>query len=279
MPDDSANLKNLAPAVEEPDAQREARQRQAIAEALDLGREANRREPPPKYSLQELMLAVTLLATMLGLIRALGMWGAVLTFVGSVVWTNVFYPRWHDGNRPRQVTMFDCVWGLLMPLVCLVCDPFVFKEQPELIDNAFQFGGMTVLRPHFRQEGLAVYCIAAWQMLLLTIWIVGRPWLRPCAGFFLGTWLVGAMFAGVLGILLAPIAAIGSFVGIGLLGFTPLLTAYVVGRRMREAVDDGVLDSSDHSLPIFWLLVALGFMAAWIAPLQLATHLRPLFPV
>jgi hypothetical protein len=87
---------------------------------------------------------------------------------------------------------------------------------------------------------------------------------------------VGGIFAGVLGILLAPIAAIGSFVGIGLLGFTPLFTTYAIGRRLREAIDDGVLDAADQSVPIFWLLTAFGFMAAWLVPLYATSWIDPL---
>jgi hypothetical protein len=274
MADDSP-LSSLA-ARAEPDAMREAQFQQAIDHALTLGQEINRVEQPARFSLLELMIVVTLLAVMLGLIRSLGMWGAALSFVGAAGWTQLIYPRWHVADRSRQRTMFDCVWGLVMPTVCLVADPFVFKDQPELIDRAFDPRLFYEFSPRLRKENVVIYTFIGWQMLLLFTWIVGRSWLSRGAGAFFGTWIVGAVFAGVLGILLAPIAAIGSIVGIGLLGFTPLFTTYALARRLREAIDDGVLDASDQSVSIFWLFAAFGFMGAWIVPLQLANWLGPL---
>lgn len=259
------------------DAAKAARERAAIEQALALGAELNRVEPPPRFSLLELMIVVTLLAVMLGLIRSLGMWGAVASFVGAVIWTQLVYPRWQSSERMRQTTMFDCVWGLVMPVVCLVGDPFVFKDQPELIDGAFDLKQLGKFSPQLRRENLAIYAFIGWQMLMLFAWIVGRPWFGRLAGLFFGVWIVGVVFAGVLGILLAPIAAIGSIVGIGLLGFTPLLTTYTLARRLKEAIDDGVLDASDQWVPVFWFLTALGFLSAWIVPLQAASVANQFF--
>lgn len=262
---------NPATGEQESVAERETRYLQAIDQVRSLQREANAQEALGKYSLLELMVVVTVLAVVLGLIRLLGMWGAVLTFIGFVVWTNLVYPRWHSVDRSRQAAMFDGVWGLVMPLVCLACDPFVFKDQHQLIDAAFDFRAIQQIKPRFHREALAVYAFVGWQMVMLGIWIVTRPRLDRLAGFFLGTWALGILFAGVLAALLALPAAIGSVVGIGLLGFTPIFTAYTLGRRMREAVDAGIHLGSDQSVAVFWLLAAFGFMAAILVPMQIAT--------
>src|SRR5688572_346898 len=116
-------------------------------------------QAPGKYSLLELMVVITLLAVILGVIRLLGMWGAVLTFIGCVTWTTIVYPRWRPTDRARQAAMFDGAWGLVMPLVCLACDPFVFKDQQDLIDSAFEFGTVAQFRPKFHRESLAVYSL------------------------------------------------------------------------------------------------------------------------
>lgn len=260
-------------------AEREARYLQAIDQVRSLQRAADAQEAPGKFSLLELMVVVTLLAVVLGLIRLLGMWGAVLTFLGCVFWTTRIYPRWHPLDESRQAAMFDGVWGLVMPLVCLACDPFVFKDQQQLIDAAFDFESIRQLRPQFHRESLAVYVFVGWQMLFLSIWILTRPWLSRVAGFFLGTWALGVLFAGVLAALLALPAAIGSVVGIGLLGFTPVFTSYTLGRRMREAIDAGIQLGSDQSLAVFWLLAAFGFMSASLVPMQIAMMWRlPIAP-
>ncbi|QDU29635.1 hypothetical protein ETAA8_47500 [Anatilimnocola aggregata] len=259
----------------ETEAAREARFRRAIDEAMQLAFDGEFAvASPPRYSLRELMLVTTLLAVMLGLIRAFGLWGATITFVASLVWTNVYYPHRTEGNHRRQAFMFDLVWGLLMPIVCLVCDPFVFKDQRELVEQAFNFSRVLPFQPNLRQESIAAYCCIGWQMLLLIVWLLARRWLTKVAGFFLGSWIVGIIIAGVLGVLLAPIALVGSIVGVGLLAFTPLLTTYVAARRMREAIDDGILDSSENSVTIFWLLASFGFISSWLIPFQLAILLK-----
>jgi hypothetical protein len=275
MPDDDHKALN-ATAAPVADATREAHYQQAIREALILGKEVNVTEEPTRFSLFELMVVVTMLAVMLGLIRSLGMWGAVLNFIGAVVWTQWIYPRWHGDSRTKPTTMFDCVWGLIMPVVCLLGDPFIFKDQPDLINGAFDVRQFAQFQPRLRKESLAVYVLIGWQMSTLLLWIVGRPWLARIAGLFFGTWVVGVIFAGVLGILLFPLAAIGSVVGVGLLGFTPLFTTYAIARRLRETIDDGVLDASDRSVPVFWLLTGFGFMGAWVIPLYASSWIGKL---
>lgn len=272
-PDETVPTSNLDRVHERsvPETDREARYLQAIDQVKALQRAAEVQEAPGKYSLLELMVVVTLLAVILGLIRLLGMWGAVVTFVGSVTWTTVVYPLWNPTDRARQAAMFDGVWGLVMPLVCLACDPFVFKDQQDLIEAAFDLKAIQGITPRFHRESLTVYAFVGWQMLILCLWIITRPWLNRLAGFFLGTWILGVMFTGVLAALLAIPAAIGAFLGIGLLGFTPIFTSYTIGRRMRETVDAGIHLGSDQSIAVFWLLAALGFMAALLVPLQIAT--------
>lgn len=263
------------PPGEDPAAAREARYRQAIDEALRIGREAAAATgSPAKYSLGEMMLVVTLLGVMLALIRAFGLWGATVSFLGCLAWTNVIYPRWHPAALAQQHLVFDCVWGLLMPLVCLACDPFVFKDHRELIEGAFYFQSFGAYEPSFRRESVAAYCCIGWQMSLLVYWLLFRPWLARFSGFFLGSWIVGAMFAGVLGILLAPLGLVGSIAGIGLIAFTPLLTTYVAARRMKQTIDDGILESSEQSITMFWILAAGGFILSWLIPLQIAGWIK-----
>jgi hypothetical protein len=262
-----------ASAAAETVAERDARFMRAIDQVTAISREAALADAPGRFSLLELMVVVTLLAVTLSLVRGLGIWGGLITFVVSVVWTNLIYPQWRPADQRGQPAMFDCVWGLLMPAVCLVCDPIVFKQQPDLIEGAFDLTRLVTFKPSFRSEGLAVYCLVAWQMLFLILWLVGRPWLSLAAGFFLGTWGVGIVFVAVMGVLLVVPSATLLVVGVGLLGFTPLFSTYTLARRIREAIDVGFVDS-ETSATVFWLLAAFGFMAAWVAPLQIAAQLR-----
>jgi len=254
------------------------RERQAIEEVLRLSREADLAAGPiPRFSLRELLLVTTLLAVTLALVRAFGLWGGTFAFVGCLVWTNVVYPRWHPANLPRQTLMFDLVWALLMPLVALVCDPFLFKDQLDALDHVYAIGRISSWQLNFRTEGLRAYCLIGWQMILLVIWLIARRWLAKFAGIFVGSWLVGAVIAGILALVLLPYGLIALYPGVGLLAFTPLFTIQVIARRLREAIDDGLSDVNEISVTMFWILSALGFITSWVIPFQFGVLLKDWF--
>jgi hypothetical protein len=276
--DEAAPQSATAEAAFESAAEREARYLRAIDQVTAISREAALAEAPTKYSLLELMIVVTLLAVTLGLVRSLGIWGGLIGFVGSLAWTNLIYPRWRPTDRIGQAAVFDATWGMLMPLVCLACDPILFKDQPQQLAGQFDLVRMANFNsPGFRAEGLGFYCVTVWQMLLLLLWLVARPWLRFAAGYWLGSFSAGLMVAAVMALLFAVPATVGLMVGVGLLGFTPMFTTYALTRRLREALAIGIEEESVNMNTYFWLLAALGFMSAWIVPLQIASHLRVLF--
>src|SRR5438034_5714843 len=80
---------------------------------------------PLRFRLGELFIVITAAAVLLAVFRAMGIFGAVFSFITALAFTNQLYPNW----RPKrdQETMFDFVWGIVMPIVCLVFDPWVFK--------------------------------------------------------------------------------------------------------------------------------------------------------
>ena len=287
MRDDISDIPSAVTGLPEPpgetDAAREARFQLAIDQALQVScnaeqdaavaaKEAAAREPPAKYSLREMMLLITMLAVVLGLVRAFGLWGGLATWLGAMAWTTLIYPVWHPKQERRQATMFDWIWGLLLPLVCLGCDPMVFRDTNlavagDLMVHDFQFG--------FRRETSAAYCFILWQMLFLFVWLVGRGNLARFAGFFLGSFIAAVIFTALLGALLLVPAIIGTlFAGIGLMGFTPLFTCYVFARRIRET-----RQMMGNELVYFWLLAALGFALAIVAPLLIAAMLQPIVGV
>jgi hypothetical protein len=54
------------------------------------------------------------------------------------------------------------------------------------------------------------------------------------AAMFAGALLVGTIAAGAIGLILLPFATFGLAVLIGVLGYTPLFTAYTYGRRVQQ---------------------------------------------
>jgi hypothetical protein len=263
---DSENLKPPAMTGGETDAERTARQLRAIDQVAALSRAAVAADAPGKFSLTELMLVVTLLGVALGLIRSFGIWGWLVTFVGCVACGNFIYPRWYSAEPRRQIVMFDGIWGLLMPLVCLGCVPLVLLDH----DSVWPL--------EFRRVTLTAWCLVLWQTAFLLAWLVGRPWLKGLAGLFLGTWVAGITFTALLGLLLVVPTAMGLtlvlpaairlLMSVALVGATTFLASYVLSRRSRETIA-----LSDDSLLPFALLVTIGFLAAVMAPLQIAAWL------
>jgi len=218
---------------------------------IDAPKWASRRslpEPPEftaadseelRFTLREMFLATTLAAIMLALFRTLGIYGAVFSFLSAVIATLLLIPHLFPKDRPRQRMYFDFVWGVVMPVVCLVFDPFVFKhgdfEDDVLLfpkQQPFSAGGVTqiVINP------VAYY---AWPLLAGQIATLGvvMAWgksLRPIAPILAGILATGFVISLCLSVFLALPAALGAlFFGIGLLGFTPIFTCRTYFRRMR----------------------------------------------
>ncbi len=268
MTDSNSDLPDRKPEVPlamsggETDAEVRARQQRAIDEVVAMNRAAAAAEAPGKFTLTELMLVITLLAVVLGLVRGLGIWGGLVVFVGCIALGNIIYPRAYPHQLQRQIVMFDVLWGIVMPLVCLACDPLLFRGPTR------DWGGIW-MKLHFGQEAIASYCLIVWQILSLAVWHIGRPWLKGLAGLFLGTWIVGTIFSAGLGLLLVVPATLGLAIGIGLLGFTPWFTSFLLLRRLRESIE-----LIDESLISFPALATAGFLAAFIVPWQMANWLK-----
>ena len=188
-----------------------------------------------RFTLKELFLATTIAAVMLALFRSMGIMGAVLSCLAALIVTLLGIPKFFPKDLPRQRLVFDFVWGMVMPIVCLVFDPFVFKSGEDL---------MGTLEPDYppnfaAQVQVNELAYFAWPILVGQIATLGMvlAWgksLRPIAPFLAGALATGFVISTCLGVLLVLPAMLGVFAfGIGLLGFTPIFTAITFCRRMR----------------------------------------------
>src|SRR5215471_8761464 len=80
---------------------------------------------PLRFRLAELFCVITAAAGLLALFRSMGIFGALFAFITGLAFTNQLYPNWR--SKQDQEAMFDFIWGVVMPIVCLAFDPFVFK--------------------------------------------------------------------------------------------------------------------------------------------------------
>lgn len=158
-------------------------------------------------------------------------------------------------------TLFDGVFGIALPLVCLVFDPIVFRSP---------FGGSAGLLTRYDLPAQVLIGMA--MAALVLSW---TPVLRSAvacaalAGMFAG----GALFALALGLALLPLAVIGlPLAGLGALGFTPLLTGFVFARGgVRLWCRHAYLNAASPARGLA-LIVGLGLMLGAPAGLHVIRH-------
>ena len=127
--------------------------------------------------------------------------------------------QFDDAPTPAQ-RRFDVLFGVVMPVLCFVFDPIVFKGE---------FAGEGGL---FQRYQSYAYTISALEMVALCtlLFSAGRARRRPAA--LVGVLLAGAAFSLAVGTAILPFSVLGIiFFFVGLLGFVPFLTAFVYLRN------------------------------------------------
>lgn len=116
---------------------------------------------------------------------------------------------------------FDVLFGIIIPVGCLCFDPIVFRS------SSLGFG-QPILGDYL--PGASV--VIGLSLLSLITWLLLRRPASVLVGFLSG----GALFALLLGIVLLPFSLMGLFIMfIGVLGFTPFVTAFVFLRNAVRA--------------------------------------------
>ena len=137
-----------------------------------------------------------------------------------------FWRRQFRQQTTRKQTIFDVLFGVVLPVLCFIFDPIVFRGN--------FFGGV----PLFGQLQFLAYTVAFIEITTLLIWLVWRERLRRQAVALGGFLLTGALISLAIGIVLLPFSLLGLFFfGLGLLGFTPFLTFIVFWRNGRRAIN------------------------------------------
>jgi hypothetical protein len=135
-----------------------------------------------------------------------------------------FWRRQFQPQATWQQTAFDVIFGMVLPVLCFIFDPIVFRGN--------FFGGA----PLFGQLTFLAYAIALIEISVLLVWLCGRERLGARAVAIGGLLLTGALISLLIGIVLLPLSLIGILFLVGILGFTPFLTAFVFWRNGRRAI-------------------------------------------
>ena len=131
---------------------------------------------------------------------------------------------------------FDNVFAIVLPILFLVVDPIVFKSP----------GGF--LGPGYLEDyQLLAYLFCSLEIGLFLTWRTFRLPLRRFSSVFAGAFLVGAIFSTIIGVVILPLSLVGLVVVIGVLGFTPFITAFVFLRNGIRAARININSAALHS--------------------------------
>jgi hypothetical protein len=159
----------------------------------------------------------------------------------SIFWGRQFAPSPTGGQ-----IVFDVAFGIALPLICLVADPIVFRESGfgrPLLDGYLMVAGGSM--------GLGLLSLVAWLSI------------RNPPSLLAGLLAGGAVFASLLGLVLLPYSLFGLIALIGILGFSPFLTAFVFWRNAVRAFRRGRQGGSmAHVAAVLGFVLACGVPVA-----------------
>jgi hypothetical protein len=200
---------------------------------------------PLQFGIRDLLIAQTVCALCLGLMMMFGVFAVMAIFVGTLIFCTV---RVRPENVRLKRCVIDLMGGIVLPALCIVYT-----------------GGL---------DGPAFgYVATAVQMLALLIWLIFGSMLGRTQAVFAGILSVGGTISLVFAVPSFFMAFVGlAFYGIGLLGFTPLLTCWAFLGNMDQARRQA------HRIQGKWtvrLLFLLGVVLAIAIPIAAHWTLGP----
>ncbi|HKS08422.1 MAG TPA: hypothetical protein VJS13_02675 [Pyrinomonadaceae bacterium] len=135
-----------------------------------------------------------------------------------------FWKRQFGPNRTGAQDVFDVTFGLVLPILCFIVDPVVFKSLP-------------VFAPALLGDyQLLAYVVSTVEMGFFLVWRTFPHkvnWLSP---LFAGVFIGGACFSLVIGIVILPATVVAMLFVIGILGLMPFFSAFVYLRNGIRAM-------------------------------------------
>jgi hypothetical protein len=170
-----------------------------------------------------------------------------------------FWQQQFAGKRTQPQLIFDLIFGVFGPIACFAFDPVVFQSS---------FLGP----PLFGEQQILVYTLSALEIIVLCVWLIFGGSLR-FLNAFIGSFLIwGGIASASIGLILFQYSLFGiMFFGIGLLGFTPFVTAVVYGRNGFRAWN---IASGNSPLLLRAGSLFLSLTVALGAPVVISTTIR-----
>ena len=153
------------------------------------------------------------------------------------------------------------IFGVVLPIFFLVIDPIVFQ------------GGFFGEQPILGRFKLFAYLFCGLQIGVFLCWRAMPRHLAPAAGLIGGILLAGALFSFIVGVLMLPLSLFALIILIGIVGFTPFLTAFVylrTGIRAMKAQQRNPIFGSRFLMAMLTGLLAVALPA--LVSFQISLH-------
>ena len=135
-----------------------------------------------------------------------------------------FWRRQFQIESTSKQKGFDWIFGVILPVVCFVFDPIVFKGN---VWGAAMFGNY---KPF-------AYILSFVSVMAMSAWLIWGAKLKWLNAFLAGLFLIGGIVSLCIGIVLFPMSLLGLIILIGALGFTPLFAAVIYLRNAFRAYE------------------------------------------
>lgn len=143
---------------------------------------------------------------------------------------------------------FDSVFAIVLPILFIVVDPIVFKTPARFLGPGY-----------LEDYRLLAYLFCSLEIGLFLTWRTFRLPLRRFAAVFAGAFFAGAILSTVIGVMILPLSVMGMVLVLGVLGFTPFVTAFVFLRNGVRAARINV-----NGAGVYWRL-STAFLSAVLA--------------
>lgn len=173
-----------------------------------------------------------------------------------------FWRRQFQGRATSGQKKFDWIFGIVMPAICFLFDPIVFK-------GSF-FGGAAI----FGKYKPFAYVLSYVSIMALFVFLTQGRKAKHFNAFFAGLFFVGGTISLIVGIILFPFSLLGLMIVIGILGFTPLFTAFVFLRNSFRAFETAKPFFDARKL---WNAFALTAILSFGFPLALNVQIERIF--
>ena len=155
------------------------------------------------------------------------------------------------GEPSRKQKIFDWAYGVVVPLICVVADPIVFRTNGP--------GG-----PLFGAYRPFAYLLSMASILAMAAWLLWGAKLKWLAAPISGLFFFGGSISLLVGIILLPFSIIGIlFYFVGLLGLTPLFSAVVFLRNGGRAYRASSMAIGDQAA---WQAAFLAGLFSFVVP-------------